>query len=182
MDKIKEIVPIYDGKFLHFYNFKLESGRNYEVVSRQKFEDINKIKTDAVDIIALSPDFKKVLVIKEWRVPVNDYIYAFPAGLCEPNEDIITTAKRELFEETGLEIQNILDILPPAYQSAGMSNEAVATVVCTATGEITNKNTTKDEDISPIWITEEQVTDIIFKNKVSGRCQMFLYLFMVEEN
>ena len=34
MDKIKEIIPVYDGKFLHFYNFKLESGRNYEVVSR----------------------------------------------------------------------------------------------------------------------------------------------------
>ena len=179
MDKIKEIIPVYDGKFLHFYNFKLESGRNYEVVSRQKFEDINKAGADAVDIIALSPDFKKVLVIKEWRVPVNDYIYAFPAGLCEPNEDIITTAKRELFEETGLEIQDILDILPPAYQSAGMSNEAVATVVCTVKGEITNKNTTKDEDIYPMWITEKQVADIVFNNKTSGRCQMFLYLFMV---
>ena len=180
MDKIKKIIPAYDGKFLHFYNFKLESGRNYEVVSRQKIEDINKVGADAVDIIALSTDLKKVLVIKEWRVPVNDYIYAFPAGLCEPNENIITTAKRELFEETGLKIQNVLDILPPAYQSAGMSNEAVATVVCTVTGEITNKNTTKDEDIYPMWITKEQATDIAFRNKISGRCQMFLYLFIVE--
>ena len=180
MDKIKEIVPVYNGKFLHFYNFKLESGRNYEVVSRQKFEDINKVEANAVDIIALSPNFKKVLVIKEWRVPINDYIYAFPAGLRESNEDIITTAKRELFEETGLEIQNILDILPPAYQSAGMSNESVATVVCTATGEITNKNTTKDEDIYPMWITEDEATDMVFKSEMSGRCQMFLYLFMVD--
>ena len=60
-----------------------------------------------------------------------------------------------------------------------MSNEAVATVVCTVKGEITNKNTTKDEDIYPMWITEKQVADIVFNNKTSGRCQMFLYLFMV---
>ena len=180
MDKIKEIVPVYDGKFLHFYNFKLESGRNYEVISRQKFDNIGHIIADAVDIIALSPDFKKVLVIKEWRVPINNYIYAFPAGLCEPGEDIITTATRELFEETGLKMLDVLDILPPAYQSAGMSNEAVATVICTAVGEITNKNATQDEDISPMWITEDEATDMVFKSEMSGRCQMFLYLFMAD--
>lgn len=143
MDKIKEIVPVYDGKFLHFYNFKLESGHNYEVVSRQKFEDINKIKTDAVDIIALSPNLRKILVIKEWRVPVNDYIYAFPAGLCEPDEDIITTAKRELLEETGLVISIIYDILEPAYQSPGMTNETVASIFCSAKGKIVNAHMSK---------------------------------------
>ena len=35
-NKLLEINPVYEGKFLKFYNFLLEDGRNYEVVSRRE--------------------------------------------------------------------------------------------------------------------------------------------------
>jgi ADP-ribose pyrophosphatase len=175
--ELKEIVPVYEGKFIKYYNFILSDGRNYEVVSRKNLT-IDSIKdsndADAVDIIAFNEDCSKILVIKEWRVPVNNYIYAFPAGLREPGEEILETASRELFEETGLKITSVVDILPPSYQSAGMTDEKVATVICHATGEITNEYKTKDEDIIPIWVTRDEARKTVVLEPISGRCQMVL--------
>ena len=103
-NKLLEINPVYEGKFLKFYNFLLEDGRNYEVVSRREvnMENVNDFIADAVDMMIISEDYNHILIIKEWRTPINNYIYAFPAGLREADEKVVETAKRELFEETGL--------------------------------------------------------------------------------
>lgn len=44
----------------------------------------------------------EMLVLREWRYPIQDWVYQFPAGGHEEGEDSLTTAKRELEEETGL--------------------------------------------------------------------------------
>lgn len=181
--EIKDIIPIHEGKFIKYYNFLLDDNRKYEVVSRrdltlEKVLQPDKLNSfdnaDAVDIIVFSRDQEKILIIKEWRYPINDYVYAFPAGLREADEDIIKTAKRELFEETGLKIHTVFDILEPSYQSVGMTNEAVATVICSAEEEITNKNATKDEDITPMWVTRSEARKLTYHAKMSGRCQMVI--------
>lgn len=181
--EIKDVIPIHWGKFINYYNFRLDDGRDYEVVSRRnltldKIMNVDKLNSfknaDAVDIIAFSPDLEKILIIKEWRYPLNDYVYAFPAGLCEPDESVPDAAKRELFEETGLEIDNVFDVLEPSYQSVGMTDEAVATIICSAKGEITNKNATENEDITPMWVTRSEARDLTHHSKFSGRCQMVI--------
>lgn len=180
--ELLEIEPIHEGKFLKFYNFKLSDGRTYEVISRRDLtmENVNTFSADAVDIIAFSPDRQKILVIKEWRIPVNDYIYAFPAGLRESNEGIFETARRELYEETGLHIETLYDILPPAYQSAGMTNEVVASVFCSADGELTNANSMSDEDIVPMWLSKADALELLSHGKFSARCQLVLSLWANE--
>ena len=182
--KLLDIKLQHEGKFLKFYNFVLDDGRNYEVISRRELnlENVNNFAADAVDILAFSRDFQKILIIKEWRVPVNDYIYALPAGLRESDETILSAAQRELFEETGQYISGVYKILPPAYQSAGMSNEAVATVVCAVSSEIlSSEHSTKDEDITPMWITKKDAEELLKSNKMSGRCQMVLYWWLVND-
>lgn len=178
--KIIDIKPVYEGKFLKFYHYKLDDGRNYEVISRHpvNMDNINNNLFDAVDIIAFDSTFQKVLVIKEWRPPANDYIYAFPAGLRDAGETINETASRELFEETGATIKTILKILPPAYQSAGMTNEAVASVICIAEGNLVNEHASIHEDITPLWLTKTKVKHLFESNqKFSGRCQMVLWMW-----
>ena len=177
--KIIDIEPVYEGKFLKFYHYKLDDGRNYEVVSRHSvdMDNINNNQYDAVNIIAFDPTFQKVLVVKEWRPPVNDYIYAFPAGLRESGETMVEVASRELFEETGTSIQTLFKILSPAYQSVGMTNETVASVICTVKGDITNENMSINEDITPLWLTKEEVKQLFDSDKkFSGRCQMVLWM------
>ena len=179
--ELKEIVPVYEGKFIKYYNFILSDGRNYEVVSRKNLT-IDSIKNfddaDAVDIIAFNEDCSKILVIKEWRVPVNNYIYAFPAGLRDAGETIVETATRELLEETRAEFKTILKVLPPAYQSAGMTNETVASVICIAQGEVDSRYSSIHEDITPLWLTKAEVKQLFNSDKkFSGRCQMVLWMW-----
>lgn len=182
--KVLDIEKVHDGKFLHFYNFNLDDGRSYEVISRRDnvgLDTLNRFEADAVDIIAFTPDHSKILVIKEWRVPANGYIYSFPAGLREDNEGLLDTARRELKEETGLEITKLYDILPPAYQSAGMTNEVVASVVCEADGDFDEQKLETTEDIHPVWIDREDAMNLFYTHKLSARCQMVLWFCLFGE-
>ena len=174
----QEITEVYNGKYVHTYELKFADGRKYEVASRNNMDKfMTNPECDAVDIIAFSEDFNKICIIKEYRIPVGDYIYAFPAGLRDSGESIARTAERELYEETGLFVSKQIKTLLPSYQSAGFSDEKLATVICTAIGEVTNLNQTKDEDIIPMWINKEEAIKLLTTEKFSGRCQIFLTLW-----
>lgn len=60
--------------------------------------------TDRVDggpmIIPVTAE-GKLIVLREWRYPIQDWTYCFPFGGFMPGEDMLTAAKRELLEETG---------------------------------------------------------------------------------
>src|SRR5262245_48688445 len=65
------------------------------------------VASDAVIIVPIlrNPgEPPRLVLIKEYRIPVGDYVIGLPAGLCEPGEPIEETARREVYEETGLEL------------------------------------------------------------------------------
>ncbi len=66
----------------------------------------------------------RLVLIREFRVPVGDYVYGLPAGLLEPGESLEEAIRREVAEETGLEVIRIKRISPPLYSSSGMTDES----------------------------------------------------------
>ncbi len=68
----------------------------------------------------------RLVLIREFRVPVGDYVIGLPAGLIEEGEGIEDTVRREVQEETGLEVTAIERITPPLLSSSGMTDEATA--------------------------------------------------------
>lgn len=71
------------------------------------------------------PKRNNLVLIKEFRVPLQKYNYGLPAGLVgdhESNEDPMIAAHRELEEETGYEAGRMRYLMsgPP---SSGLSNE-----------------------------------------------------------
>ena len=90
---------------------------------------------DAVVIVPFHTAENKVVIIKEYRIPLADYEYGFPAGLIDPEETVEQTARRELQEETGLELTRFRKISPPLYSSAGMTDESVAMVYVECGGQ-----------------------------------------------
>ena len=68
----------------------------------------------------------RLVMVKEFRVPVGGYVYAFPAGLLEAGESVEETVRRELLEETGMEVLTVKRITQPLYSSSGLTDEAVA--------------------------------------------------------
>lgn len=82
---------------------------------------------DAVSIVGITPR-DTLVMIREFRYPINSWCVAFPAGLMEPSEDFATTADREMREETGYGViaGTTVEPLPQAgFSSTGMTDEAV---------------------------------------------------------
>jgi ADP-ribose pyrophosphatase len=86
---------------------------------------------DAVVIVPILRDPgqpPRLVMVKEFRVPAGGYTYGLPAGLIDPGESIETTVRRELAEETGLEVSAIKQITPPLFSSSGLSDETIVLV------------------------------------------------------
>mgnify|MGYP001401805646 FL=1 len=115
---------------------------------------------NAVVIVATVGD--KLVVIKEFRVPISNYEIGLPAGLIDPGYDIKTTVIKELKEETGLDfVKFIKEPSPIVFNSAGLTDEGCSIVYVEATGKISNANLQDSEDIETYLLTKDQVKDLM---------------------
>jgi len=69
-------------------------------------------------------DGDKVLLIKQFRTTIHDWILEVPAGTLKPGEDPLSCAKRELKEETGY-VAHKWTKLASILTSPGYSNEVL---------------------------------------------------------
>ena len=115
---------------------------------------------DAVVIVPFHTAEKKIVIIKEYRVPLADYEYGFPAGLIDPGETIEQTARRELQEETGLTVTRFLKISAPVYSSAGMTDESVAMVYVECEGQPSTAGNQDSELIEVRLVTRAQASQM----------------------
>ena len=74
----------------------------------------------AAAVVALL-DESKVLLLKQYRHALKDYIWEIPAGTLDPKESVTDCARRELIEETGFSAvrwQELGEITPvPGYSN-----------------------------------------------------------------
>ena len=101
---------------------------------------------NAVFIAALTLD-DQLIVTREYRPPIKDYEIAIPAGLIDEGETVEQAAKRELKEETGLDLLEVLHISPLLAASAGGTDECVKIVWCKASGTLSSEYLEVHEDI-----------------------------------
>lgn len=191
--KIKKIKPIVESKFIGLYEVgyenKLGIDRTWMVASRKNIDELSDVylndkedDIDAVVIAAYHKDEKKLVLIKQFRVPINDYIYELPAGLVDNNEAIEDAVRRELKEETGLKLEKInkINSKNKIYLSPGMTDESVAFIYCTCSGEISKEFLEEDEEIDAILVSKEEVKDILSTNEEID-IKAFLMLQMFAE-
>ena len=190
--KIKEVEVLAKTKFLSLYNAKYENKngkeRNWTIASRKENDVLTKTliqgkedKVDAVVIVAFHKREKKLVLVKQFRVPINDYIYELPAGLVDEGEEAIVSLKRELKEETGLEVIEIIPSMgrDKVYLSPGMTDESVNLVYCMCDGEISKDGLEDDEDLEPLLISKEEAKVILQSDsKIDIKCLMVLQSFI----
>lgn len=127
-----------------------------------------KARPDAVIIVPYHRLEKKLVVIKEFRIPVGGYQYGFPAGLLDPGEAQAQAAGRELYEETGLKLVRLCRHSPAIFSSAGITDEAIAMVFAEVEGTPSIRHNTDSEDIEISLMDRYEVkalldrTDIVF--------------------
>lgn len=189
--KVTRVKDLAQTKFLSLYEVQYENKignmRTWTVASRKDNDKIqkqffeNKEDTpDGVIIAAYHKDEKKLVIIKQFRIPLNDYVYELTAGLIDSGEDANSTIGRELMEETGLELVDVIKNkgIDKVYVSAGMTDESLAFVYCTCKGEISDKYLEDDECIEAILVSQEEAEKLIQSNgKFDIKCFMLLQSF-----
>ncbi|MDM8553553.1 NUDIX hydrolase [Desulfococcaceae bacterium HSG7] len=131
---------------------------------------------DAVVIVPFHQKKKKLVVIKEFRVPLGGYQYGFPAGLIDENETLEEASRRELKEETGLNLRHVGHISPPLYSSSGMTDESVAMVFAECDGEPSNQLNESSEDISVIFVSPTQARQMLNQSELKFDVKTWLVL------
>lgn len=185
-NKVKNIETLAETKFLSLYNanYTNKSGneKTWTIATRkdkktleEQFFNGKEDKVDAVVILAYHKDKKKLVAIRQFRIPLNNYVYELPAGLIDNNDDIIPTVKRELKEETGLDLEEVIEdrIGQKLYLSPGMTDESVSLVYCTCSGKISNENLEEDEDIETILLSKEDAIKILNSGE---RCDIKFFM------
>ena len=135
-------------------------------------------RADAVVIVAtIDTDCEKKLVVtKEFRVPIWDFEYGFPAGLIDDGEDVETTVTRELKEETGLELVRIKHVSTPVFSSAGLTDESCHMVLVEAQGQASDKWLDESEDIEVLLLDVEGIRDLLASDKkIAAKAWGLLY-------
>ena len=191
MKKISEVSRLTDNPHLNLYHLKgtnrVGKPLNYYIASRVKNMERLKLKTKRNDpdgIIAYSLYGEKrdrVVLVRQYRYSIDDYIYEFPAGLVEEGEDYREAGIRELKEETGLSLELIdADLMfeKPGFMSVGMTDESCATIYGYASGTPSKKGQEDSEEIEIVLADREEVKRILKEEHVAIMCAYMLMHFL----
>lgn len=196
MSKVKNIKTLSKTKYLSLYSAdytnKKGNLKNWIIASRKSLEDIeNKFfnneedKIDAGVIIAKHVDEDKLVVIRQFRVPINDYVIELPAGLVDGSESFEEAVRRELKEETGLDLIEIdrEATKEKVYISVGMTDESIALVKCTCNGVVSQENLEEDEDIEVVMLNKEEAKELINSNEnIDVKALLVIQNFILSDN
>lgn len=194
MGQIHDIEKLTDSKFVNLYHINATSVHNtpvsYFVASRAKSIEQMKIKTrentpEGVIIYSLYGEERdKIVLVRQYRYTIGDYIYEFPAGLVEPDEEFHEGAVREMHEETGLKFTPLkVDSAfeKPYFTTIGMTDESCATVYGYAEGEISKDAQEDSEEIEVVLADREEVKRILKEENVAIMCAYQLMHFLQDD-
>jgi len=112
---------LYEGEFLR-------------LLRRRHWEYVERTNSHGVAVIVAVTAEHELLLVEQYRLPVERPVIELPAGLVgdvEAGEPLLEAAQRELVEETGYRAAR-MEVLADGPTTAGLSNEI--TTFCAAHG------------------------------------------------
>lgn len=113
--------------------------------------------------VAILPicDSGKLLLVEQYRKPLEKAIVEIPAGKIEPNEDKKITAARELEEETG-RVAGTLSYLTSFYTAPGFSDELLHIYVARDLKKLQHhRPLDEDEFVNILEVTLDEAKQLI---------------------
>ena len=104
-------------------------------------------------------DRKRILLVRQYRLPAAKYLWELPAGTVDPGEKPLQTARRELIEETGYRARTWRK-LASFFVSPGYVAERMTIYLATdlTAGKAAPMD---DERIEARWFTAAEVARLI---------------------
>ena len=190
MSEIKSIQQKTHNRYLNYYELEAVhrdgSVSPYYMASRAK--DANHLKAvtrenkpDGVILYGVYGEAKdRVVLIRQYRYPLGDYVYEFPAGLVEEGEEMAAAGIREMYEETGLTFTPVDagSYSRPFFTTIGMTDESCGTVFGYCSGEPTSAHEEASEEIQVILADRAEARRILREENVAIMCAYMLMHFI----
>ena len=156
-EKLLASKRIYEGRLVNL--------RQDAVVLSSGRETVREVveHPDCVAIVAINSE-DNVVMVRQFRKPVESVLLEIPAGVIEPGEEPQECALRELEEETGY-MAGKMERIGGFYSSPGYSTEFLYLFLAT---DLQKGSTRPDEDeiIEVVSIPWEQIPGLIAKGEV----------------
>lgn len=144
----ENVKALFESPFIRVADLEYAPGKHYYNASRRVVDDMVAVKSDeefkamlpdavsCIVILEMPGEEARLLLSYEYRYPTGHFLLSVPAGLIderdksEPNP-ILTTAIREIKEETNLEVtetDSVTIVNPLLFSSPGMTDESNALV------------------------------------------------------
>jgi ADP-ribose pyrophosphatase len=163
----------YRGRLL---NLRVDKIRlpNGHTVTREIVEARNSVCVAPLD------GFGNVILVKQYRQAVGEFLLEVPAGGIEPNEKPLDAAHRELEEETGFVAKHIMFEFF-FWATPGISTEGM--YAYSAEGlELHRQLTQDDENIEVVHVSLDNVKNLISTGKIrDGKTIALLNLILIKK-
>ena len=125
--------------------------------------------------VMMAVDRKRILLVRQYRLPAGRFLWEIPAGSIDPGEKPLQTAKRELKEETGYRAKKWKKLIS-FYPSPGFLTEKMTIYLATGltAGEATPMG---DERIETRWFKAKEIEAAIEAGEILDAKTMLGYFF-----
>jgi 8-oxo-dGTP pyrophosphatase MutT (NUDIX family) len=106
-----------------------------------------------------------VILVKQYRHPIDEVIYETPGGFIDPGEDAITGMKRELLEETGYSFPQV-EPLGQIAANPGVLNNFTELYLATGGVKIARQKLDHNEEIEIVLVSMETLIGMLLQHKI----------------
>jgi len=150
----------------------IADGKHIRLVARGKWEFVERKKVSGIVGIVAVTDENKMILIEQYRAPVNRRVIEIPAGLAgdivgSEDEALEIAAQRELLEETGFEAKTMTRLVD-GVSSAGITSEVITLFRATGLTRTGKGGGDGSEDIEVHEIPVDQVHQWVQDREKSG--------------
>ncbi len=154
---------VYKGNFLNFIVSEYSDSRG--VI--RLWESFERVNCKGIVVIVPFTDNNEVLLTKQYRPPVNNYVIEFPAGLHDKSGSLKDAAIRELSEETGYFAKEIV-YLTEGPLSSGASGEILTVYLARGLTFKGISGRDETEDIEVITVAADNLYETLEQLKTKG--------------
>ena len=131
----------------------------------------------SVCVVALTEE-KDVVMIRQYRHPIDESILEIPGGFIDPGEDPAAAARRELLEETGYAFQEMIP-LGKIAANPGLLNNYTYLFLATGGKKIQGQHLDPNEEIEILLKPLAEVRDMVLRNELAQALHTvcFFYAF-----
>lgn len=128
--------------------------------------------------VMMAADKGHILLVRQFRLPAEQYLWELPAGRLDPGESALQAAQRELREETGYKAENWIN-LAEFWASPGYVGEKMH--VFLATGLVEGRQEPMDDERIEIqWFSADEVGRMVRGGEIKDAKTMIGYFMYVD--